>query len=259
MKITVLSEMKALEGLTPEHGLSFLVEADGQQILFDTGASDVFLRNAEKIGIDLENVTTVVLSHGHFDHGDGLQYLGRKKLVCHPGCFVKRYRKQGAGNLGLALNRREVEERFTLVTSTEPYQVTEHLIFMGEVPRKNDFEARETPYRLATGADDFIPDDSGLICITGKGLVVVSGCAHSGICNMVEYAVELTGIKKVDAVIGGFHLKQMDEKTRRTIEFLMEKGVNRVLPSHCTMDPALEGFYRAFGRNEVKAGEDYLF
>jgi 7,8-dihydropterin-6-yl-methyl-4-(beta-D-ribofuranosyl)aminobenzene 5'-phosphate synthase len=259
MKITVLSEVKAREGYLSEHGLSFLVEADGQRILFDTGASELFLNNASRLGIGLESVQTVVLSHGHYDHGDGLPFLDRKKLVCHPGCFVNRYRRRGTGNLGLALSRDELEKRFDLQTTREPVQLTDHLIFLGEVPRNNDFEARTTPYRLEDGEDDFIMDDSGLAYLGDHGLVVISGCAHAGICNMVDHAVKVTGMDRIEGVIGGFHLKEMDQKTRRTIDYLRNRKVNRVLPSHCTKSPALEGFHRAFGIKEVLAGEVYSF
>jgi len=259
MKITALSEVKAMDGFLAEHGLSFLLEADGQQVLFDTGASDIFLKNAEKMGIDLQAVPTVVLSHGHWDHGDGLPFMQDKKLVCHPGCFVRRYRRQGSENLGLALSREDLEKRYSLQSSRTPFQLTEHLLFLGEIPRKNDFEARETPYILEGGEEDFILDDSGLVYLGEKGLVIVSGCAHAGICNMIDHAVELTGIHRVEAVIGGFHLKKMDATTLSTIDYLRERKVNRILPSHCTKDPALEAFHRTFGRNEVKAGGEYLF
>jgi 7,8-dihydropterin-6-yl-methyl-4-(beta-D-ribofuranosyl)aminobenzene 5'-phosphate synthase len=259
MKVTVLSESKAIPAAIPEHGLSYLIEEDGNQFLFDTGASDIFLKNARTMGIDPGKIQMVILSHGHYDHGDGLQYLERKTLLCHPGCFVKRVGKQGSEPLGLALSRGEIEEKYTLILSREPYQLSEHLIFLGEIPRKNDFESRVTPYRLEDGGDDFILDDSGLACMTPKGLVVISGCAHSGICNMVEYAMEITGSRRVEAVMGGFHLKQVDDRTQRTIKGLRQMQVNRVLPSHCTREPALTAFHQAFGKEEVRAGEAYYF
>lgn len=259
MRITVLSEAEAIEGLTPEHGLSYLVAVDGQQFLFDTGASDVFLRNASNMGIDLQSVPTVVLSHGHCDHGDGLGFLREKTLVCHPGCFVKRYRKRGSGNLGMALSKEELAERFSLKLSRKPYQLTEHLIYLGEIPRRNEFEARDTPYRLEDGEEDFILDDSGLVYRGENGLVVVSGCAHAGICNMVDYAIEITGTRQLEAVLGGFHLKDMDARTAKTIEYLRERKVKHVLPSHCTRQPALGGFHSAFGMQQVVTGKEYSF
>jgi len=259
MKLTVLSEAKAGKGFRSEHGLSFYIEVDRQKTLFDTGASDIFLENAMKVGLNLDLTDRIVLSHGHYDHGDGLQYIDNKRLVCHPGCFVKRYRKQGSGNLGIALSKNEIERKFDLHMSEDPIQLSDHLFFLGEVPRNNDFEARSTRYSLDNDKEDFIIDDSGLVCITGNGLVVISGCAHSGICNMIEHAIRVTGIDRVYAVIGGFHLSAINSQTRKTIEYLKKKDIQRILPSHCTMEPALSLFYEEFGENEVIAGSEIIF
>lgn len=259
MKIIVLSDTKARRNFQGEHGLSFYIEGDQKKILFDTGASNIFLKNAEKLGLDLDSIDMVVLSHGHFDHGDGLQFIDQKSLICHPGCFVKRYRKHGPGNIGLALSKLEIQRKFNLSLFKEPLQLSQNLFFLGEIPRINDFEAKKTKYILEGGEEDFILDDSGLACITERGLVVISGCAHSGICNMTEYAKKVTGIDKVEAVIGGFHLRKPDDQTKRSIEYLKKTDVQKVFPSHCTMDPALSLFYDEFGRNEVIAGSEILF
>ncbi len=254
MRLVVLSDGKALDGYESEHGLSFLLEVDHKKILFDTGASDLFLRNAEKMGIDLGCVETIVLSHGHYDHGNGLQYLRGHRLVCHPACFVKRYRKEGGENLGLALSKREIESRFTLEVSKDPLRLTEHLYFLGEIPRINDFEAKSSKYILEGGEQDQLVDDSALACVVKKGLVVISGCAHSGICNVIEYAKKVTGVDRVEAVIGGFHLKANNEQTKRTIKYLSDLNIPGVYPSHCTLGPALATLYEAFGTKEMVVG-----
>jgi len=229
------------------------------KLLFDTGATDLFMKNAERAGIDLDQIDMAVLSHGHFDHGDGLPFVKHTTLVCHPGCFVRRYRKVGHQYLGISLNEHEIRERFDLQTSKEPVKLTEHLYFLGEIPRLLDFESWETPYVLENGEDDTIMDDSGLAAVTDKGLVVVSGCAHSGICNMIAYAKEVTGMKDVEGVIGGFHLKDAGERTRKTIRWIRYAGIRRVYPSHCTMQPALGMFHEAFGHQEVLVGLEYAF
>ena len=259
MHLTVLSEAKAMDGFLSEHGLSFLLEEDGKKILFDTGASDVFLKNAHRMGIDLKEVDSIVLSHGHWDHGNGLQHISGKPLLCHPGCFQKRYRKLGEENIGMALERDELEERFKVKTSREPVKLSEHLWFLGEIPRLNDFEAKTTKYLLEDGSPDFIMDDSGLAVITEKGLLVISGCAHSGICNMVEHAKKVTGMDRVEAVIGGFHLKVVNQQTRQTVQWMKDAGVPQLLPSHCTMGPALELFLELPGSAELLAGSTLHF
>jgi 7,8-dihydropterin-6-yl-methyl-4-(beta-D-ribofuranosyl)aminobenzene 5'-phosphate synthase len=259
MKIIVLSDAKALHGFGSEHGLSYLIEADRKNILFDTGASDVFMKNAGILGIDLTVIDAIVLSHGHFDHGDGLQFIDGKPLICHPGSFVRRYHEQGVGYIGLALTRADIEKKFELRTSAGPVQISEHLVFLGEIPRLNNFEARGTRYFLEGGEGDEIRDDSGLACITKSGLVVVSGCAHAGICNMVEHARKVTGMDHVEGVIGGFHLREINPQTRKTIQYFKRIGVRRVYPSHCTAEPALSRFHDEFGLNEVYAGGTIVF
>ncbi len=248
-----------MNGFDGEHGLSFLIEVDGTSILFDTGSSDLYRRNAAKLGEDLGEVESIVLSHGHFDHGNGLQFMERKPLLCHPGCFERRYRKSGRDYLGLSLTEDEIRDRFEVTLSREPVQLSKQLLFLGEIPRLNDFEAQHSKYVLEDGSEDFVMDDSGLVCITDEGLVVISGCAHSGICNMVEHARRITGVDRVLAVIGGFHLKNIDLPTMRTIIFLKELGVERLLPSHCTRHPALSRLIELFNGQIVKTGSVYRF
>lgn len=246
--------MRAMDGFESEHGLSFLIEVDQLKVLFDTGASDLYKRNAAKLGIDLGAVDRIVLSHGHWDHGNGLEYMEGKPLICHPDCFVKRYRKSGDTYLGLSLSKEELGDRFDLETFRRPIRLSDHLWFLGEIPRKNDFEAQATKYILEDGSEDFILDDSGLVAITKNGLVIISGCAHSGICNMIEHARRVTGIFKVVAVIGGFHLKAANKQTRKTIEYLEKLELEHVIPSHCTFDPALKLFRQTFGGRELLVG-----
>ena len=260
MKLSVLTENTAGGRFGAEHGLSYLIEHDGKTILFDTGHSDLFLKNAEKLGYDLEkDVDSIVLSHGHWDHGDGLRYLPGKKLVTHPSAFIKRYRKADNSYIGLALTKKETEEKFDLTTTSEPYRITDRIIFLGAVPRENDFEAQKTTFIDESGNEDFVPDDSAMVFILDDEIVVVTACSHSGICNITEYARKVTGIKKVKTVIGGFHLKKDDRQTRETVKYFQELGVEQVHPSHCTELPALAVFFTEFSIEQVKTGKQYNF
>ena len=260
MKLTVLTENVAGGKFLAEHGLSYLIEHDGKTILFDTGHSDVFMQNAQQMGIELQNVVDyIVLSHGHWDHGDGLQYVENKPLITHPNAFIKRTRKNGLINIGLTLDKETLEKRFTLITSAKSYEISESILFLGEIPRSNNFESQSTNFVDEQGIADFVPDDSALAIIQDKSLVIVSGCAHSGICNICEYAKKVTGVSKISAVIGGFHLKHVDEQTRQTIAYFKNEQINRIIPSHCTELPALSAFYSEFKINQLKTGQVLTF
>ncbi len=259
MKLSVLTENTASDNFLAEFGLSYFIEHENDTVLFDTGSTDVFLRNAEKLGIDLDRAGTVVLSHGHWDHGNGLRFVKNKKLVCHPDAFMKRYRKNSNENIGLALSYDEVDQRFDLTTSRDPCPLSKNIIFLGEIPRKTPFEAQETAFVDQFGEEDFVPDDSALAVIDDDELIVLSGCAHSGICNIVEHAKQVTGLKKVRVVIGGFHLKKNDRQTRETIRYFKDQKIEDLFPSHCTQLPALAAFYREFEMEQVKAGMVFNF
>ena len=260
MKITILTDNIAGGRFKAEHGLSYLIEIDGQKILFDTGHSGVFLDNATQIGINIqEEVKTVVLSHGHWDHGNGLKFLTEKRLLAHPDVFSKRFRKKDHSYVGLNAEQSELENHFEIETSKTPVQITQNLWFLGEIPRLNDFEAKRTAFQFGNGEEDFIPDDSALVAIHNSELVVISGCAHSGICNICEYAKKVTGISKINTVIGGFHLKDQGEQTQKTVEYFLKNDVQQILPSHCTELPAKVLFRQQFSFPEVKTGMCFEF
>lgn len=260
LKITILNDNRPGRKLLSEHGLSFYIEYKGEKVLLDTGASDVYLKNAEALGIDLKKVDTIVLSHGHWDHGDGLKFMKDKKLITHPGSFIKRYHEQrDKAYVGLEMSLKEVSDRYDLQLSKEPVQISDGIIYLAEIPRNNDFEAKQTAFTDSQGDPDFIPDDSGICIKTEKGLVVISGCAHSGICNTVEYAMEIANETRVLAVLGGFHLKKADEITRKTLEWLQSKSVKYVIPSHCTELPALSLFHDNFRFKQICTGDVLKF
>lgn len=253
MKLSILTENTASGKFCAEHGLSYYIESD-VNILFDTGHSDVFLQNAKKLKIDINEVDTVVLSHGHWDHGDGLRFISEKTLICHPDAFKKRYRKKRDENIGLDLSINQLKEKFEIITSRKPYPVSKNIIFLGEIPRLNSFESQTTTFVLENNEDDFVIDDSGLVIKLNEEIIVISGCAHSGICNIIEYAKTITGISKIRAVVGGFHLKHNNQQTKETIKYLKSQDIAEIYPSHCTELDALTAFNEAFNIKQLKTG-----
>lgn len=252
MKITILNDNTPgkCEGT---HGLSLLLEEDGKKILFDVGPTDIFLKNAKKLGISLDDVDVIVLSHGHWDHGDGLEFLSGQKLICHPGCFIKRYRKKDDSYLGLEMSQEEAGNKFDLELVDKPLKISDSTTFLGEIPRENDFEAKKSDWYKNDQTDDFVDDDSALAITTDQGLVVIASCSHAGICNTIEYAKKITGQNKIYAVIGGFHLKKVNDISRQTIEYFKEVKVATIYPLHCT-SPETVAEFKAAGLNVETVG-----
>lgn len=260
MQLTILTDNCAGAGFLAEHGLSYLISYNGQKVLFDTGHTDVYLRNAEKLKIDIHNeVNTIVLSHGHWDHGDGLSHLNRKSLIVHPMAFMERFRGNDNSYVGLNLTKDELKDKFDLIISREPYKIAESIFFLGEIPRQTEFESKTTPFVDTNNKPDFVPDDSALFIVQNNELIIVSGCAHSGICNTILHAQKVSGVSKVNAVIGGFHLKTDNKQTKETIRFLKNQNIQYVLPSHCTEIDALTAFRKEFNISQIKTGTIFNF
>jgi 7,8-dihydropterin-6-yl-methyl-4-(beta-D-ribofuranosyl)aminobenzene 5'-phosphate synthase len=259
MKISILTDNHPGVNTPAEHGLSYFIEYDGKRLLFDTGQSDMFLKNAEAMKVRLAPIDAIVLSHGHFDHGNGLDYLSGFRLICHPDCFVKRYRKTDRLYIGLKRSKIELAGKYEIVTSAQPYKISEKIIFLGEIPRLTNFESQTTSFVFEDGTPDYVQDDSAVAIILPEGLFVITGCGHAGVVNTLEYARKITGVNILHGIMGGFHLKERDAKARETIRYLQENKLKHVYPSHCTELPGLSWFYESFGNPLVKTGNIFNF
>jgi len=254
-RLSVLTDNHAGGTFLAEHGLSYLIEVNNTCILFDTGHSDVFLQNADRLGYSLsEKIDYIVLSHGHWDHGNGLQHINNTKLITHPSSFMKRYRERDNSYIGLNRSREEIAASFELIESSAPYKITDSIFFLGEVPRTNNFKAGTTSFITDDRKADFVPDDSAIAIVHNSSLSVISGCAHAGICNTIEYAKQVTGVSTVHAVVGGFHLKKDDEQTRKTVDYLQSEHIQHLHPSHCTELPALSVLFQQLGATYLTTG-----
>lgn len=268
-EISILCEDQVVMGFKDRifkgaHGLSLFIRAE-KNILFDAGPSEVFLDNAALLNLDLNSLDQIVLSHGHWDHTDGLAFLvdrnKKTKLIAHPAVFTDRHKPTGEFN-GMSLSRKEVETFFDLELFTGSRQLTPSIYFLGQIPRSNDFESVSTPFYKIDGTEraaDFIEDDTALAVKTEKGCVVIVGCAHAGICNICEYAKAVTGQERIYMVMGGFHLLAPGEQLDRTIEYFKAQSVTRLLPMHCTGFDALCRFHNELGAEKVAVGQTIIF
>ena len=265
LEISVLCEDQVVMGFKDRifrgaHGLSLFIRAE-QNILFDAGPSDMILDNAALMGLDLNSVEWIALSHGHWDHGDGLASLGgrigKTKLIAHPAVFTDRHKPTGEFN-GICLSQEEMAARFDLKLSKGPRQLTPTVYFLGQIPRSNEFEAVSTPFYKMDGqnkAPDFLEDDTALAVKTDRGCVVIAGCAHAGICNICEHAKAVTGQDRLYMVLGGFHLLAPGEQLDRTVDYFKAQSVDRLLPMHCTGFDALCRFHRELGGEKIATGQ----
>jgi 7,8-dihydropterin-6-yl-methyl-4-(beta-D-ribofuranosyl)aminobenzene 5'-phosphate synthase len=248
LRITTLSDnTAAASNLLAEWGISMLVETDTVNILLDTGQSTSASYNAAMLGIDLNKIDRIVLSHGHFDHTGGLRELLRHmkketEIIAHPDIWAAKYsRREGQKGryIGIPFQRRELEflgAKFNL--TTKPVKITDSIMTTGEIPMVTDFEKVDPALFVKedTGWEpDKLLDDQALIINAEPGLVVLSGCGHRGIINTLYHAQQLTGVKQIYAVMGGFHLTSAtEEQVWLTIAALKELDVQMVGASHCT-------------------------
>ncbi|MCH3915731.1 MAG: MBL fold metallo-hydrolase [Acidaminococcaceae bacterium] len=222
-----------------EPGLSIYIEAEGKKFLLDTGYSDVFLRNAAKMQINLKALDGIIFSHGHNDHTAGLPYLlaeeglPKQKIIAHPLCFAPK-RADGL-DIGSPLSREKLASCCMLNLSGSPIHLTEHLVFLGQIPRIVPFENNVIGETLVDGkwVPDSVLDDTALVWQGKDGIFIITGCSHSGICNIVEQAIKVCGDEPIIGIIGGMHLFAVDDKLEQTINYLQSKHVTKLYPCHC--------------------------
>jgi len=276
LRLTILVEDQQnpqIQDLKAKHGLCIYAEAAVEDkwftFLLDTGPSpDVLLRNAEVLKTDLSKIKVIFLTHGHYDHVGGLlgvlKYTNRGvPVVAHPLIFEPKFNfKPVLTYIGVPFTREKVKKHgASLLLSRNSVKLMEGVLTTGEIERATSYEKVEGLWVVSR--ERFIPDvlidDQSLIFkIEGKGLVIVSGCAHSGIVNTVIHSRKLMKVEKVHAVIGGFHLKDAnEERIKRTINDLASFNPELICPCHCTGKKAVAMFKEAFGEDclAVKTGD----
>lgn len=247
MKIRILTDNKAEEGLKGEWGLSVYIEQDGRKILLDTGASPLFAKNASKCGVDLEGVDLAFLSHAHYDHSNGFGEFFRinKKapLYLSRSCKENCYGKRWIFSKYIGIKKGYTELYRDRLVYTEGMTEVEKDIFL--LPHcEGDF----TCYGKKNGlfqknnrklSYDSFDHEQSLVIKTEKGLVIFNSCCHTGADNIIKEVSETFKGEKILALIGGFHLyKSGDEDVLRLAKEIEETGIEKIYTGHCTGERA---------------------
>jgi 7,8-dihydropterin-6-yl-methyl-4-(beta-D-ribofuranosyl)aminobenzene 5'-phosphate synthase len=253
VKITTLIENSPGEhhALQAEHGLSFFIEKDGHKLLFDTGQSGKIIENAAQLRVDLTSLEYVVLSHGHYDHSGGLQSLATIttdfKLIMGQGFFDKKYgcKKNSYEYLGnnfdeQFLGEQKIPYQFLYKNLTE---LIPDVYVITAFPRTHEDEVINPRFKILKNGSfqqDLFTDEVLLAIDTPEGLVVLLGCSHPGMKNMLDFTSTLIN-RPIYAVLGGTHLVEADENSlRKSMNYFKQNSLKVIGVSHCTGKVAMD-------------------
>jgi len=264
VKLTVLAEDSlSTPDLTAKHGFSCLVEtksaASSSRILMDAGPPpNIALNNADLLKIDLRSLNAIVISHGHYDHLGGLPEILKRvreptPVIVHPLAFVPKFSlTPNLKFIGANFDQRTLKElQGVLLLARNSVPVTTGVITSGEISRETGFEKVEGFWTVENQhfiQDQMVDDQALIVNLREKGLVIVSGCGHSGIINTVRHAQKMTGVEKIHTIIGGCHLANANqEKLQATVDELLKIQPDRLYPCHCTGPKTINKFLESFG------------
>ncbi|AZV58472.1 MBL fold metallo-hydrolase [Clostridium sp. AWRP] len=254
-KIVTLIENKP--GVDPklysEHGLSLYIEVNGFKILFDTGQSGNFIKNAERLNVDLNNLNYVILSHGHYDHSGGFKKFVDKvkspyKLIVGKEFFNRKYKfteEKTYKYIGNSFNEEFVNKNNIPIKYVEEdiFYINKDIMIFSNFNKNNDFELTNPKFQIKQNRnytlDDF-SDEIVLVVKLDKGLMVIVGCSHVGIINILETIIEKTGMP-IYGIVGGTHLLEANDlRLNSTIKFIKEKDIRVLEMCHCTGEKAIK-------------------
>ncbi|RLF18773.1 MAG: hypothetical protein DRN06_00620 [Thermoprotei archaeon] len=273
VEVVVLVDDNAQSGLHAAHGFAALINCfykKGEvKILFDTGPDTTLLNNALAMKTELGKVDVIALSHGHYDHTGGLldaiKTIGRRiPIVVDPEAFsTKLAYKPALTYIGTPFQPWQIEAAGgTLVLTVKPTLLARGVTLTGRIERRIDEPSVKGLYVVKDGVivKDEVPDDRALILNVNGRIMIVTGCAHAGVLNLVDEALRLTGANSIAILIGGLHLFNVPRRKAEDIaRELKRMNVSKVAPCHCTGERGLEELRKVFGDSciPLKAGSTY--
>ena len=267
IRICLIVDNSSPEGLIAEHGFAAWIEVGEKNFLFDTGQGSALEVNAKKLGIDLSQADALVLSHGHYDHTGAIPVFldmnSRAPVVYGKGAIVRRFSchaDQPPKSVGMtdevlaALDGLASGRRIEL---DAPYYLAPGVGITGPIARLIPFEDTGGPFFLdqEMKQTDPIEDDLSMWFETTCGLVVLTGCCHSGLINTINHIREISGVKRVNGIIGGLHLlNASDDRIDKTMEFIADCAPDILIPCHCTGANVADQMQKEFGNKAVRLG-----
>jgi len=265
LKITILVDNEAPEGLAKEHGFAAWIEIGNRRILFDTGHEGALQENVAKLGIDLSEADTLVISHGHKDHTGTLdRFLAiNDKAVLYFANAIDTPRFWYRPNPDEYGMPDACKKAFDALPASRVYSLTSHHYLApgvgvtGPVARLTSFENTGGTFYFDPNRGDVDPidDDQSMWFETDEGLVVLVGCCHSGLSNTIDYIRRISGIDRIHGVLGGMHLLQAnEERLEKTFNIMRDWNASFLIPCHCTgMESAIK-MEKAIGSDVVSHG-----
>ena len=267
LSITLLVDNESPPELAAEHGFAAWIETGEQCILFDSGQQTALAHNAQRLAIDLSQANALVLSHGHYDHSGGVpdflaantraavlfgRGLGVTRFSCHPDQAA---RAIGIGDAVDRVLRDLPAQRRSEIAA--PCHLAPSIGISGPIPRRTAFEDTGGPFFLDAERTipDLVGDELAMWFATRKGLVVLTGCCHSGLVNTIDHLRRISGIERIHAIVGGLHLLNASaERLEQTTRFIADCAPDLLIPCHCTGQHVVEQLRLACGAQRVRAG-----
>lgn len=241
VRLTILIENKVKRlpyGAIGKHGLSMLLETeDGFKLLYDTGPNwEALIHNASLLNKTLRDIDMIVISHGHHDHGNDvipiLDYIGRKGItvIIHSLAFDRK------ADIRMNSTKNDlIDKGANLILRDEPFMIYKGIWFSGGIPRRRENPTYPVRDDSTGKVVDEVLDDTALYLNGKKGGIILTGCGHSGILNIIEHAKEILGTNKISAIIGGLHgISQQEEELKETASAILKREVDILAPCHCS-------------------------